>query len=452
MAKNRRVFVCSDCGTHHPRWEGRCNGCGSWASVAEAPVEVAVSKTGSTATATDLPALEDFGLSGCLPVPIGFDEVDSVLGGGLVPGSVTLLSGEPGIGKSTLSLQIAMHAAAPGASVVLVTGEEAPAQVAARGVRTGEIPRSLSVLDNTSVSEVIATLTEAKPQLVVIDSIQTLRCDDVDSAAGSVTQLRSAAAQLVNMAKALNVTVLIIGHVTKDGTLAGPRVLEHLVDTVLSFEGDRMNSLRYLRVAKHRYGSTTDVGVFEMTGQGLVSIRDPSDLFLVDRHPGAPGSVVVPTIEGRRPLLVELQSLVNQSHGMGAHISTQGVPTARVKQAMALLSRYLDVEFVSTEVFVSAAGGAKVNEPGGDLALALSLLSSIRNVSLPANLVACAEVGLAGELRSVPHMERRLQEAHRMGFHLVIVPESAPEPPMGLRLVRARSLFGAVEEIQALSA
>lgn len=431
-------------------WAGRCNGCGSWASVAESAVEISALK--SPATPRRLPALEDFGLSGCMPVPIGFDEVDSVLGGGLVPGSVTLLSGEPGIGKSTLSLQIAMQAAAPGAGVVLVTGEEAPAQVAARGARIGLIPATLSVLDNTSVDDVISTLTDLRPQLVVIDSIQTMRCADVDSAAGSVTQLRSAAASLVNMAKACNVSVLIIGHVTKDGTLAGPRVLEHLVDTVLSFEGDRQNSLRYLRAAKHRFGSTTDVGVFEMTAEGLVSVGDPSDLFLVDRHPGASGSVVVPTLDGRRPLLVELQSLVNPAPGLGSSVSTQGVPTARVKQTLALLTRYLCLDFLATEVYVSAAGGGSVNEPGGDLGMALSIISSLQNVALPPNLVACAEIGLAGELRSVAHMDRRLQEAHRMGFHLALVPESAPAPPTGLTLVRAKSLMGAVEQIRAMSA
>ena len=385
-----------------------------------------------------------------MPVPLGFAEVDSVLGGGLVPGSVTLLSGEPGIGKSTLSLQVAMHAAAPGAGVVLVTGEEAPAQVAARGVRLGEIPPSLRVLDNTDLDAVIATLEDLKPQLVVVDSIQTMRASAVDSAAGSVNQLRSVAARLVDMAKRCNVSVLIIGHVTKDGTLAGPRVLEHLVDTVLSFDGDRQNSLRYLRAAKHRFGPTNDVGVFEMTGRGLLSVEDPSDHFLVDRQPGAAGSVVVPTLDGRRPLLVELQSLVNGGSGMGSSVSTQGVPTARVKQAIALLSRYLSLDFVGTEVYVSAAGGATVNEPGGDLGLCLSLLSALHGQRFPAELVACAEIGLAGELRSVPHMERRLQEAHRMGFHLALVPESAPTPPTGLTLIKAATLLGAVDQLQAL--
>lgn len=447
MAKNRRVFVCTDCGTHHPTWAGRCNGCGGWACVSETSTEVAPATKGPHA---ELPSLEGFELSGCMPVPLGFSEVDAVLGGGLVPGSVTLLSGEPGIGKSTLSLQIAMHAAAPGAGVVLVTGEEAPAQVAARGVRIGSIPPSLRVLDNTDLEAVIATLEDLKPQLVVVDSIQTMRASGLDSAAGSVNQLRSVAARLVDMAKRCTVSVLIIGHVTKDGTLAGPRVLEHLVDTVLSFEGDRQNSLRYMRAAKHRFGPTSDVGVFEMTGRGLMSVDDPSDHFLIDRKPGAPGSVVVPTLEGRRPLLVELQSLVNTAPGMGSSVSTQGVPAARVKQAIALLTRYLFLEFTGTEVYVSAAGGATVNEPGGDLGLCLSLMGALHDQRFPPELVACAEIGLAGELRSVPHMERRLQEAHRMGFHLALVPESAPEPPTGLTLIKASTLLAAVDQLQAL--
>lgn len=386
-----------------------------------------------------------------MPVPLGFSEVDSVLGGGLVPGSVTLLSGEPGIGKSTLSLQIAMHAAAPGAGVVLVTGEEAPEQVAARGARLGEIPASLAVLDDTSLDEVISTLSELGPQLVVVDSIQTMRSSEVDGSVGSVAQLRSVAARLVDMAKRCNISVLIIGHVTKDGTLAGPRVLEHLVDTVLSFEGDRQNSLRYLRATKHRFGSTTEVGVFEMTGEGLVAVEDPSDLFLLDRHPGAAGSVVAPTLQGRRPLLVELQSLVVSGPGPGTLVSTQGVPVARVKQTLALLTRYLQLDFTGTEVYVSAAGGGVVNEPGGDLALALSLTAGLHNLRLPPDLVALGEIGLGGELRSVSQMDRRMQEAYRMGFHLALVPISAPVPPTGLSAIGVQTLEAAIDEIHSLA-
>jgi DNA repair protein RadA/Sms len=385
-------------------------------------------------------ALGDLPTDTAVPSPTGVDEIDRVLGGGLVPGGVTLLGGEPGVGKSTLTLQLAVAVAGQGAGALVVAGEEAPTQIAARAGRLGPIPASLLVIDETSVGPVVEAIEEVGPQVAIVDSVQTLRHHEVDGAPGSVGQLKAVAEELVAVAKRTGVSVVLIGHVTKDGSLAGPKAIEHLVDTVLSFGGDPSGQLRFLRAVKHRYGPTTEVGMFEMGPGGLVEVADPSQRFLNDRRPGLPGSVVVPALDGRRPVMVEVQSLTVDSASGGGSVTVQGVETRRVALISAVLARRAGVSLARHNVFVSATGGARITEPGADLALALSLASSLTDRPIAPDVVACGEIGLGGELRSVPQMELRLQEAYRLGFRTAIVPASAPDGPTGLELVRTPSL------------
>ncbi len=401
----------------------------------------------SVESMTALP-LAEFDQNTSIPTPVGIVEVDRVLGGGFVPGSVTLLSGEPGIGKSTLSLQMACSVAHGGAGVMLVTGEEAPSQVAARAARLGHIPPSLVVLDDTSVDVIIATLEADRPALVVIDSIQTLRVPDIDASPGSIVQVKESAARLVTVAKRLGVSLLLIGHVTKDGTLAGPRLLEHVVDTVLSFSGDRHHDLRFLRSAKHRFGATTEVGLFEMTGLGLVAVTDPSSRFLTDRMVGTPGSIVAPALDGHRPVLVEVQALAAPHGDRPLNLAVEGASSSRAKLVCAVFEQRGGVSVHGQQIFVSVAGGASAEEPGADLALGLAVASAIANRPFPAELVACGEVGLSGELRSVPQMERRLQEAFRLGFRSAVVPASTKSGPVGLQLLRAATVAEALDVVQ----
>ncbi len=432
--------MCTACGAEAPAWTGRCSACEGWATVEEQATEAVSRQTVSAATVP----LDSFSGGGSVPLPTGVDEVDRVLGGGLVPGSVTLISGEPGIGKSTLTLQVALSVAASGSSVVLVTGEEAPTQVAARAARLGPMSDTLVVLDHTEVETITDVFANDKPQLVVVDSVQTLRAQGLDAAPGSVSQVRESAGRLVAMAKRHQVTVLLVGHVTKDGSLAGPRLLEHVVDTVLSFDGDRASELRFLRSAKHRFGPTTEVGLFEMSGGGLSAVADPSQRFLADRPAGASGSVVVPVLDGHRPVLVELQALVASCRDQPASVVANGIPASRLKLVLAVLEQRAGQSMTGQDIFASIAGGGRTDDPGLDLALALALWSSRADQPLGDNVVACGEVGLTGELRAPVQLERRLQEAYRMGFRRAIVPSSTGGGPTGLELVRCASLPEAV--------
>ncbi len=443
MAKNRKVYVCRACGAQFPSWTGRCGTCREWATIGEAAVaEVrAVSATTGGDTATPLAAIDP---DMALPFPVGFDEVDRVLGGGLTPGSATLLAGEPGIGKSTLTMQLALSVAGAGASVILVTGEEAPTQVAARAARLGAVPASLLVVDDTATEVIVAAMAQAEPQLIIVDSIQTLRADGVDSAPGSVTQVKASASHLIDAAKRHGVSLLMIGHVTKEGSVAGPRVLEHMVDTVLTFDGDRHSELRFLRVTKHRFGPTSELGIFDMTAEGLAAVPDPSLRYLADRRSSMPGSVVVPFLVGRRPLLAELQTLVQPIQGRAGHSSVQGFDGKRQAMVAAVMATHAGYRLSSADVFVSVVGGAKIDEPAGDLGLAVALASAVDATPVPADVVVCGEVGLGGEVRSVPLIAERLHESYRLGFRTAIVPRSAPDGPTGLRLLRAESLAEAL--------
>ena len=448
MARLRTVHRCTECGAGAPRWSGRCGGCGEWNTLVEEAEPVRAAANGAAARAhtaeQPVPILEvDAAEFSARATGIG--ELDRVLGGGFVPGSVTLVGGEPGIGKSTLLLQTLGALAATGARGLLVSAEESKQQVRLRAERLATLDPRILLLSETSVPDVVAAVESTSPDYLVIDSIQTVFEPELQSAPGSVAQVRECAHQLVQLAKQRAMATVLVGHVTKEGALAGPRVLEHIVDTVLSFEGDRHHALRMLRAAKHRFGSTEELGLFEMTEQGLHGVPDPSKLFLGDRTTNVPGSVIVPAMEGHRPLLVEVQALVAPSSLAMPRRSAQGLDQGRLSLLLAVLDRRVGLTFSGADVYVSAVGGVRINEPGADLAVALALASAMTGTALAPQLVACGEVGLGGELRQVGHTTRRLAEAARLGFDEAIVPTSAPDAPPGLRLHRVASLADAID-------
>jgi DNA repair protein RadA/Sms len=444
VAKPRIVHRCAECGHEHPSWVGRCAGCDAWGTLEEqgaATSAVAVQHVVAIGGGQGPRPIGEVGLEQGAPVPTHVPELDRVLGGGLVPGSVTLIGGEPGVGKSTLLLQTASWVAASGATVLYATAEESASQVRSRADRLGSLSPTLLLVAETTLPGLLAHLDDVRPQLLVVDSIQTLFDPSVASSPGSVTQVRGCTHRLVQEAKARGVSIALVGHVTKGGELAGPRTLEHLVDTVLSFEGERHHALRLLRAQKHRFGSTNELGLFEMTDAGLEGVPDPSGMFLADRARGVAGSAVVPTMEGHRPLLVELQALVAPGAGGGSpRRSAQGLDQGRLAFLLAVLDKRAGLPLFTLDVYALAAGGVRVVEPGADLALALAIASSLRDKPVPEGLVACAEIGLSGELRQVSRTERRLAEASRLGFTHALLPASAPEPPAGLQALRARNL------------
>ncbi len=440
MAKSRKVFVCRACGAEFPSWTGQCHSCDEWASVGEAAVTASTPSVGTNAARP----LAEVGQEFSLPFPVGVSEVDRVLGGGFAPGSCSLLAGEPGIGKSTLTLQIGLSMAQVGATVVLIAGEEAPSQVAARAARLGPVPESLLVVEDTDLNAIRAVIEQEKPQLVVVDSIQMVRDSSLDNEPGSVRQVKSVVRQLLDIAKPVGVSLLLVGHVTKDGAIAGPRVLEHLVDTVLSFDGERHGGLRSLRAIKHRFGPTDEVGVFEMTAEGLQAVPDPSDRYLQDRQAGLAGSVVFPSLNGRRPVLVEIQGLVGPLAGPVGQLSVQGLSHKRVSLVSAVLASRAGRAFNRNDVFCSAAGGASIDEPAADLAIALALVSALEGRPLSPDVAVCGELGLGGEVRNVPQLEHRLQELYRMGFRTAIAPSAAAQGPTGLTVIAVDTVSEAI--------
>ena len=442
MARTRSTYRCGECGAEAPQWTGRCGGCGAWNTVVEE--RVAPPSLAPAAPCSHAVPIAEVESEGWEPRPVGIGELDRVLGGGLVAGSVTLLGGEPGIGKSTLLLQALSGLARSGARCLLACGEESAQQVRMRAARLGALDPRLWLVAETQLPAILAHADTVAPDVLVVDSIQTVLDPELASAPGSVAQVRECAHRLVRAAKDGGRATVLVGHVTKDGTLAGPRVLEHVVDTVLSFEGERHHALRLLRAVKHRFGPTSELGLFEMTDQGLVGVPDPGRLFVSDRQAQAPGSVVVPTLEGQRPLLVELQALVAKSPLSSPRRSAQGLDSGRLAMVAAVLEERLGVSLTGADVYALAVGGVRVLEPGADLALALALVSSVTGAAVPADLVACGEVGLCGELRQVGQTGRRLAEAARLGFRRAVVPSSAPEPPAGFEVLRAATLAEAV--------
>lgn len=442
MSKARTVHRCRECGSPTPRWLGRCPECGEWGTLVE---EREVARVGVRTVAADVPVpLAELDPVGATRRGTGLPELDRVLDGGLVPGSVTLLGGEPGMGKSTLVLQTLAAMCADGARALLVTAEESKDQVRLRASRLGAAPAGLFVVSETSLPAVLRHVDELHPDILAVDSIQTVVDPELGGAAGSVGQVRDCAARLVRVAKERDVTVLLVGHVTKDGSLAGPRVLEHVVDTVLAFDGDRHHALRMVHALKHRFGSTQELGLFEMTGTGLSGVSDPSALFLADRRPDATGSVVAPVLEGARPLLVEVQALVAATKAPMPRRIAQGLDGSRLSLLLAVLERRAHVgSFSELDVWASVAGGVRVTEASADLATAIAVVSSRFEVAVPAGVVAIGEVGLGGEVRQVGQLGRRLAEAARLGFDTAIVPTSAPET-VGIRLLRVPDLAAAL--------
>ena len=442
MSRPRIAHVCSSCGTHHPKWAGQCTGCGEWNTLVEEVVSTGGEATlVATPAGRPVPIAEVDAIAG-EPRPTGITEFDRVLSGGLVPGSVTLVGGEPGIGKSTLLLQVA-HSW-PG-SVLYVCAEESAQQVRHRAERLGSSTDGLWLLPETDLASVVAGIDEVSPSLLVIDSVQTVADPALPSAAGSVAQVRAVTQRLVSEAKRRDLPVVLVGHVTKEGDLAGPRVLEHLVDTVITFEGDRHHALRLVRAVKHRFGSTNDLSVFEMAGDGLRGVDDPSHLFLADRRPGVPGSVVTPTLEGRRPIVVEIQALTTPAPpGVPARRTSQGVDPARLALLLAVLTRHAGVRMHEHDVYVSTVGGVRLTEPGVDLSIALAVVSAVVDRPLPPGLAVFGEVGLGGEIRQASHPDRRVAEAERLGCDRILVPERTPGDDASSRLVRVDGIVAAL--------
>jgi len=421
----KTVYECSACGAQSPKWLGRCSGCGGWNTLEEQRVAPRGSRSAPAPRAKlSAPvAIGDVVADDAERFSTGISELDRVLGGGVVRGGVTLLGGEPGIGKSTLLMQAVAGVAQSGRRVLYVTGEESAAQVAMRARRLG-VQESLLLLATTDVDDALAALGADRYDMVVIDSIQTLRSAELESAAGSVAQLRDVAGRLTEFAKSQGVSLFVIGHVTKDGSLAGPKVLEHLVDTVLSFEGDATHAYRIVRATKNRFGPAQELGVFEMAQEGLRQVLDASALFIAERPLRAAGSVVIPTTQGTRPLLVEVQALVAPAlYGAPRRVTT-GLDSNRLAVLLAVLQRRAGMHVLDQDVFASVAGGARVDEPAVDLALCVAIVSSLRDRAVPPELALFGEVGLTGELRAVPRPAVRIQEARKLGFTRVLLPHA----------------------------
>lgn len=449
MPKSRVVFVCSGCGQESPKWQGKCPGCGEWNSLFEQTI-AAVKATSLRRASTNAPqALSEVASTGHERIPLSMGEVSRVLGGGLVPGSLTLFGGEPGIGKSTLLLQVAAQTAESLKSPVLyVSGEETRPQIKMRAKRIGLRGEGLYLLNETDLDQIMAEMDKLSPALVVIDSIQTIYTNDIEMAPGGVSQVRECAARLVTWAKASQTPVLIAGHVTKDGAIAGPRLLEHIVDTVLYLKGEPFSSYRILRSVKNRYGSVNEVGIFEMKEDGLRQVDNPSEVFLSRDRQNTVGSAVVPVLEGSRPLLVEIQALTNMTSFGQPRRTANGLDFGRLLIITAVLSRRAYLKLGTQDVIASATGGLHVAEPAADLAAALAIASSYKNAPVDPQLVAIGEVGLSGEIRNVPQIERRLAEADRLGFRKALVPANArvKPPSTDFKLIPVRDIRQALRE------
>ena len=422
MSKSSQSFTCSSCGAAHRKWAGRCDACGAWNSIVEeAPLSAgpkALGAKGRTIALTDLATEE-------APPPrasSGIEEFDRVLGGGLVPASAILVGGDPGIGKSTLLLQAAASFARHGVKCLYISGEEASAQVRMRAQRLGLTDAPVALGAETNLRDILTTLDAERPGLAIIDSIQTMWLDTVEAAPGSVSQVRAAAHELVTFAKKRGVAIILVGHVTKDGQIAGPRVVEHMVDTVLYFEGERGHQFRILRAVKNRFGPADEIGVFEMTGGGLSQVLNPSALFLSERGQASPGSAVFAGIEGTRPVLTEIQALVAPSPLGTPRRTVVGLDSGRLSTILAVLEARCGIPFTGFDVFLNVAGGMRVTEPAADLAVAAALVSAREDVAIPAETVLFGEISLSGALRPVGQTENRLKEAAKLGFSQAIAP------------------------------
>jgi DNA repair protein RadA/Sms len=455
MAKEKTIYTCNECGGTTPKWLGKCPHCQAWNTLIESVAEpVAASKNNrfaALAKTADVVALADIAATDFERTPTGLDELDRVLGGGIVEGGVVLIGGDPGIGKSTLLLQALDALQRGGQKTLYVTGEESGAQVALRSRRLGIVGSQVQVLAEIQLEKILHTLQAHQPDIAVIDSIQTVYSDQLTSAPGSVAQVRECAAHLTRAAKASGVAIVLVGHVTKEGALAGPRVLEHMVDTVLYFEGDTHSSFRLVRAIKNRFGAVNEIGVFAMTESGLKGVSNPSAIFLSQHAEPVPGSCVMVTLEGTRPMLVEIQALVD-SGGPSPRRLSVGLDKDRLAMLLAVLHRHAGVACMDQDVFVNAVGGVRISEPAADLAVLLAITSSLRGKALPKGFIAFGEVGLAGEVRPAPRGQERLKEAAKLGFSVAIVPKAnAPKKPIeGLTIHAVERVEQAMEVVRGL--
>ena len=454
MAKDKSVYICTECGTYEPKWQGQCPACMAWNTLVEGVAETVstnryANKFESLAATGQLQKLNDIEAADVERQPTGLAEFDRVLGGGLVEGGVILIGGDPGIGKSTLLLQVLCHLG-KSSQAIYVSGEESPQQIAMRAKRLGLDASQLDLLAEINLEKILATLQANKPNITVIDSIQTVYSEALQSAPGSVAQVRECSAQLTRLAKQLGITVILVGHVTKDGALAGPRVLEHIVDTVLYFEGDQNSTFRLIRAFKNRFGAVNELGVFAMTEKGLREVANPSALFLSHHESQVAGSCITVTMEGTRPLLIEIQALVDESHAPVPKRLCVGVEQNRLAMLLAVLHRHAGVACFDQDVFINAVGGVKITEPAVDLSVLISIVSSLKDKPLEANLVVFGEVGLAGEVRPVQGGLVRLKEAAKLGFTKAIVPKAnAPKTKIkGLEVFAVDRLDQALEKIR----
>jgi DNA repair protein RadA/Sms len=447
MAKEKTSFVCTDCGGASPRWMGQCPHCQAWNTLVETVADNATparNRFASLAKTAAVATLADIEASDVARTPTGIGELDRVLGGGMVEGGVVLIGGDPGIGKSTLLLQALDALQRTGVPTLYITGEESGAQVALRSRRLGLDHSQVQVLAEIQLEKMLATLAATKPAVAVIDSIQTVYSEQLTSAPGSVAQVRECAAHLTRAAKYSGTCIVLVGHVTKEGALAGPRVLEHMVDTVLYFEGDTHSSFRLVRAIKNRFGAVNEIGVFAMTEKGLKGVSNPSAIFLSQHAEPVPGSCVMVTLEGTRPLLVEIQALVD-SGGPSPRRLSVGLDRDRLAMLLAVLHRHAGVACMDQDVFVNAVGGVRISEPAADLSVMLAITSSLRGKPLPKGFIAFGEVGLAGEVRPAPRGQERLKEAAKLGFSVAIVPK-ANAPKKGSKDIEGLTIH-AVERV-----
>ena len=434
VKKAKSTFICQSCGGVHTKWAGKCESCGEWNTLSEEQSQQDVPKSMASIGGSQRNGrvIEFTGLKGRdaprTRIKSGIEEFDRVLGGGLVPGSVTLIGGDPGIGKSTLLLQVMCAYANKEQKGAYISGEEAVDQIRMRADRLKLEEAPLDLASVTSVRDIVATIEQGKgqdPNIVVVDSIQTMYVDVIDSAPGTVTQVRACTQELIRAAKRLNVAILLVGHVTKDGAIAGPRVLEHMVDTVLYFEGDRGHQFRILRGVKNRFGPTDEIGVFDMASDGLQEVSNPSALFLTDRSDSVPGSAVFAGLEGSRPVLVEIQALVAPTSFATPKRSTVGWDNNRLSMLLAVMETRCGVNFSGYDVYLNVAGGLRITEPAADIAIAAALISAISDISIPLDAVYFGEVGLSGEVRSVAQPQQRIKESEKLGFQAAFCPKTA---------------------------
>lgn len=438
-------FACSKCDAQFTKWTGRCLECGAWGTLGESVAPIAVAAADPAYPAAKTVTLESINAAAYARAKTGIGELDTVLGGGIVPGSLILLGGEPGIGKSTLALQLASLLP----KTVYISGEESVEQIKLRADRLGSASKTLQLANETNVGVIIATITALKPELVIIDSVQTITLDDVAGEAGSPGQIRAVTAELMTIAKKQQVPIILIGQVTKDGYVAGPKMLEHLVDTVLYLEGDKFHQFRILRAVKNRFGSTDEIGIFSMQEKGLEEVKNPSSAFLSNKQDKIPGTAVTCLMEGTRPILIELQALVSKTNFGYPQRRASGFDVNRLQMLLAILSKRSGLALESYDVFINVIGGIQAEEPAADLAVLLALASATKNKPLPANVVAFGEVGLSGEVRPVNQTKKRLEEIKKMGFEVAVIPENSEVNVKGLKIAYLKNVQDIVQKILA---